>query len=56
MPETEKPGNHENNPGENDVFFDAVEEMEIVSHSSTDLGKPLKRNGSHIVEKREAGD
>ncbi|VDK86587.1 unnamed protein product [Litomosoides sigmodontis] len=55
IPGTDKPENLVNNPSEMDVFFDAVEEIEIVSHSSTDLGKPLKINESHIVEKKEAG-
>ncbi|VBB27713.1 unnamed protein product [Acanthocheilonema viteae] len=50
-PGTDMAKNHENK----DVFFDAAEEMEIVSYSSIDLGKSLKRNGSYILEEREPG-
>lgn len=57
MLEIGKAKNHErNNPSEEDVFFDATEEIEIVSQSFADLGKSLKRKGSYTITKRKSGD
>ncbi|CAG9535329.1 unnamed protein product [Cercopithifilaria johnstoni] len=56
IPRTNKAKNYEtNNSSEQDVFFDAAEEMDIVLHSSIDLEKSLKRNGSYSVKERESG-
>ncbi|VDP20828.1 unnamed protein product [Onchocerca flexuosa] len=45
-----------NNLNENDVFFDAAEEIEVASHSSSDPDDSSKRNRTFIVEEKESGD
>uniref|UniRef100_A0A0R3RZR1 TOG domain-containing protein n=1 Tax=Elaeophora elaphi TaxID=1147741 RepID=A0A0R3RZR1_9BILA len=53
---TDEAKNHEkNNSSEKDVFFDAVEKMEIVSDNSVDSRKSLKGNELCTVKERKPG-
>uniref|UniRef100_A0A1I7VL36 Zyg-9 protein n=2 Tax=Loa loa TaxID=7209 RepID=A0A1I7VL36_LOALO len=43
----------QNSSNERDVFFDAAEEMDIISHSSSDPDNSLLKNETYTVEKEE---
>uniref|UniRef100_A0A8R1TIQ7 TOG domain-containing protein n=1 Tax=Onchocerca volvulus TaxID=6282 RepID=A0A8R1TIQ7_ONCVO len=53
IPATYETRIYENNSNENDVFFDAAEEIEVASHSSSDPDDSSKRNRTFIVEEKE---
>lgn len=55
--EKNKPKVHEeNHSNENDVFFDAAEELEVVSRSSGVFDNAHARDETFIVEERDPGD
>ncbi|KAM3718376.1 Zygote defective protein [Dirofilaria immitis] len=48
--ETNETRTCEKNSSEKDVFFDAAEELEVLSHSSSDSDSSLRRNSTFVVE------